>query len=139
MTSNQKAIEKLKSELCLSCMECCKSIIVPTFPSYVQEPSLAKLLEMRNVKYSVTNMGPFLLIPSACKFLTDKGCKIYDKRPDVCRNYDGRNIPMMKGICKWNKIKSVTCNKCGYQFESIAENKNIRCPECKSNESLSVR
>ena len=35
-------------------------------------------------------------------------------------------------------IKYVTCNKCKHKFESLAKNKNIRCPECKSNESLGI-
>ena len=36
-------------------------------------------------------------------------------------------------------MKKVTCNVCGKEFTSEAKNQNIRCPECKSNESFSIR
>lgn len=40
---------------------------------------------------------------------------------------------------KMLSIKQVTCNKCNYEFQTQKENKDIRCPRCKSNESFSIR
>jgi len=37
-----------------------------------------------------------------------------------------------------DNLRSVVCNECGHGFLSCAEIKNIRCPECKSNKSLSI-
>ena len=36
-------------------------------------------------------------------------------------------------------LKNITCNKCGFKFQTQRENKDIRCPNCKSKESLSIR
>ena len=36
-------------------------------------------------------------------------------------------------------IKNITCNKCDFKFQTQRENKDIRCPNCKSKESLSIR
>lgn len=35
-------------------------------------------------------------------------------------------------------MKNVRCNICGWKFQTKAKNKNIQCPKCKSNKSLSV-
>ena len=37
-----------------------------------------------------------------------------------------------------DNLKSVVCNSCGHGFFTRAEDKNIRCPRCKSNKSLSI-
>ena len=34
--------------------------------------------------------------------------------------------------------RSVTCNKCSYSYTSGQEEKDLRCPKCKSNESFSI-
>lgn len=35
-------------------------------------------------------------------------------------------------------MKNCRCNKCKHKFISRAQIKNIKCPECGSNESLSI-
>lgn len=122
-------MKKLKQELCLSCLQCCKTMIIPTVYNFVADAQLAILSEMRDIKYIDTNMGPFALIPCACKFLTNKGCRIYDRRPDICRNYDGRNVPLMEGICKWYDIKITNCSNCSFKFEYL-DGKEVKCPKC---------
>lgn len=36
-------------------------------------------------------------------------------------------------------MKVVVCNKCKHQFASDKANKDIVCPHCGNNESLSIR
>jgi len=35
--------------------------------------------------------------------------------------------------------RSVTCNSCGYAYTSGQQEKDLRCPKCKSNKSFSIR
>lgn len=37
------------------------------------------------------------------------------------------------------KQQIVKCNVCDHVFKTRAQIKNIRCPKCKSNQSLSIR
>ena len=37
-----------------------------------------------------------------------------------------------------DNLRSIFCNECGHGFLSRAEIKNLRCPRCKSNKSLSI-
>lgn len=42
-----------------------------------------------------------LRVPSDCQHIDHYvGCKIYGKRPQYCRTYDGRRDLFMKEICK---------------------------------------
>jgi Fe-S-cluster containining protein len=45
-----------------------------------------------------------IMIPKDCPNLTTFGCKIYDARPGLCREYDGRLDPLMKKRCKLSKL-----------------------------------
>jgi len=97
--------EKKKQELCLQCNECCKTIAMPAF--LLGDPMTTDWLKFRGCEFFQTNFGMFVLIPSICPYLTDKGCAVYERRPEVCRNYDGRQIPFMVDKCKWNELEVV--------------------------------
>jgi Fe-S-cluster containining protein len=45
--------------------------------------------------------------PWKCPHLTKVGCDIYEHRPQACREYDGRDDPLMKGICKLPERKLI--------------------------------
>jgi Fe-S-cluster containining protein len=45
--------------------------------------------------------------PWKCPHPTKIGCDIYEHRPTVCREYDGRADPLMRGICKLPERKLI--------------------------------
>jgi len=106
-------LEKEKSRLCLSCLECCKWLrfdcgIEERFMGQVEE--MTAFYQMRGCRTRVVRdvKGVYLLcvlIPQTCKYLTPKGCRIYPNRPDACKRYDGTKDIMMADLCKWRKLK----------------------------------
>ena len=93
---------KTASELCLDCMECCKSI-----GWYINSKDLHAIAfyVARGCKLHVYDQNSILVsVPHVCQHLGDQGCKIYDKRPLICKAYDGRMDPSLKGVCLWNLL-----------------------------------
>jgi Fe-S-cluster containining protein len=93
--------------VCIKCHECCKWM---TFIISVDsEQQMAKYSEFyrrrgcRVVWYSL-NMQLGIMVPYTCPELrvaAGKGfCAIYDKRPQLCRDYDGRWDPHMRERCQ---------------------------------------
>ena len=97
-------IEKRKQELCLSCLECCRTLAIP-FDHYSLDEDDIKFYKMRGVELLTITQGPYLLVPSVCPHLTENGCDIYKDRPKICKDYDGREVPFMKYKCKWRELK----------------------------------
>jgi len=103
-------IEKKKSELCMSCLECCKWMIftvpysVNTLKAfYANQYYLARGCRVVDVGHSRYVQ---VLVPSICPQLNeDFGCMIYENRPEACRLYDGRKDPFLKNICKWSELE----------------------------------
>lgn len=83
-------------------MECCKVIAVRAAinPQHMQTKHF---YETRGCKIIPTDVLPLIVIPYKCVHLTDAGCSIYDKRPAICRNYDGRKDPVMFYTCLWGR------------------------------------
>jgi len=131
-------LEELKQSLCLSCMECCKTIIVPTFYSIATDRQTIDLFEMRGIEVKRGVAGPVLLIPCSCQYLSDDGCRIYDSRPDVCKDYDGRKVRVMEDVCKWHRIVKIRCHSCDNVFYSSEELSETTCSKCGSTSSLSM-
>jgi len=49
---------------------------------------------------------PYIVIPYQCPELMPlHGCLIYEDRPLVCKQYDGRKDLIMKGVCKWEELE----------------------------------
>lgn len=93
---------KTKSELCLECLKCCREI-----GWYVNSRDLHMIhfYGTRGCEMFDDGNGSVLVtMPAVCKQLTDKGCGVYKDRPLVCRTYDGRNDPKLKGECLWNLL-----------------------------------
>lgn len=132
-------LEEVKQKLCLDCMECCKTMIIPTLYSVVNDKMSLDLFEMRGIKVNYGNFGPTLVLPSPCQYIGEEGCHIYNDRPDVCRNYDGRRVDEMQDICQWHRIIKATCHICKHIFYSGEELKDTVCSKCGSSETLSIR
>jgi len=95
-------MEKLKSELCLKCLRCCK-ILKLTFEA-PPSPMMTEFYKVRGCKvgYDAENRYFFLAIPYTCPQLTENGCAIYENRPQACKDYDGRFDCTVD--CMWKEI-----------------------------------
>jgi len=81
-------------------MECCKVFYVPT---RVSSKDQKRFYELRGCKVKNFKGSQVVVVPLPCPHLTLKGCDIYDTRPQVCREYDGREDPLMMDKCLWKK------------------------------------
>lgn len=104
-----KIEEMTDSEICLSCMECCRQIYTPM--PWVETDELMRMKEFykaRGATKVVQINGRFWAVwPWKCPHLTKIGCDIYEKRPLVCREYDGSTDPLMKKTCKLPERKLI--------------------------------
>lgn len=91
--------EKEKSDFCLRCLECCKTLFFGIPVSKIA----VDFYKARGLKIHKTGDANFVEIPSDCPNLTSFGCKIYPTRPEACMDYDGSRHPIMKDRCLWNK------------------------------------
>ncbi len=80
-----------KQKLCVSCMKCCREVGIYTHPDmYVNTAEeLIHFYEARG--FSVERSGDMLVLSlrHSCPHLTAAGCDIYEKRPQVCKDYSG--------------------------------------------------
>jgi len=106
MKRNERSLKKslkkkTKSDLCIECQECCKILRIP----------VGRFLDLDSrVFYSARGIDIvqhdgvlWFVIPHVCRQLTDKGCRIYEHRPQACRVYDGRTDPVVN--CKWKELE----------------------------------
>jgi Fe-S-cluster containining protein len=92
-----------KSALCLQCHKCCMQL--PMSLKYEPDSQMFKEISEFFIAHGCTATviaGTFVLsVPHVCQHLTEKGCAIYENRPQVCRNYDGRRDPRLHMDCLW--------------------------------------
>ena len=93
--------DKKKSKLCLQCLECCKVIAIPV--EHVS-PETIELYVARGCWLAPLSGGRYgIVIPFPCPHLTPEGCDMYNNRPQVCKDYDGKKDPLMADKCLWIK------------------------------------
>ena len=97
-------IDKKKQELCLNCMECCKTLAIPFDYHKLSEDDI-KFYRMRGAEFVTTNKGPYMILDLSCPHLTEEGCGIYGDRPKICKDYDGREVPFMRYRYKWFELE----------------------------------
>lgn len=87
-----------KKKLCIRCQACCKTIAIPT-----KQPNTEamKFYKARGGRLVRINGAHRMAVPSICPQLTKDGCKIYDNRPEDCKNFDGRKDPLVGSVCLW--------------------------------------
>jgi len=106
---------KRKSELCLICGKCCMSMTF--FGGEVDEESRDEIhwMELHGMKIDYVQKRSkteyYFTIPQRCNALqeikTDTGatnyvCGVYETRPQMCRDYDGRmDGPFGVADCLW--------------------------------------
>ena len=98
------SIEKKKSQLCVSCQECCKYLV------FIMDKKTLTidhqiLYEARDCEILYTNDQVHILLTSVCNHLRSSGCNIYDTRPKLCQVYDGRRDVFFKDRCRWNELE----------------------------------
>ncbi len=95
--------DKLKSDLCLKCIECCK---IMGFYINAKDVEAVQFYDKRGCRLSlVTPEIISVTIDRVCPELSENGCKIYENRPRICKNFDGRLHNETKGICLWNGLE----------------------------------
>jgi Fe-S-cluster containining protein len=57
-----------------------------------------KIVKVGNMRIVLVNA------PVVCPHLKESGCDIYKRRPNACRNYDGRKDITMADKCKWKEL-----------------------------------
>ena len=99
------SLEKEKSDLCLTCLACCKALAIPT-PYVYSNAEFKEFYRVRGCGIVPVTGEEFSLVwlRIACPHLTIEGCDIYEDRPEWCKKYDGRLDPLMKDICKWEEL-----------------------------------
>jgi len=98
-------IEKKKQELCLSCLECCKSLVIPFDYNRLSKEDI-EFYKIRGIDFITTYKSSYMILNNfPCPYLTKNGCSIYNSRPKVCNDYDGREDYFLKDECEWNKLR----------------------------------
>ena len=111
----KKLSAKRKSELCLQCGKCCMSMTF--FGGEVDEESRDEIrwMELHGFKIDYAKNGAgeeyYFTIPQRCNALqeiktpsgaTNYVCGVYETRPQMCRDYDGRmEGPQGVAECYW--------------------------------------
>ena len=75
------------SEICIECQWCCTHVYVPV---QMSDKDMVLLLLFRGIELQSYGGTTYAIMHQVCQHLTVNGCNIYDLRPDVCRQYDGR-------------------------------------------------
>jgi len=95
-----------KSAICVSCQECCKWMTF-TLNAVYQFKEIKEYYEAHGCRVIVNKkIGQgrvSIMVPHVCPNLTEKGCAIYQRRPQFCRDYDGRDDPFLQDVCKLPK------------------------------------
>jgi Fe-S-cluster containining protein len=93
--------------ICIRCQECCKWMTF-TLDGGRQRDQLIEYYEKHGCRVVTEEKIGWskvqVMIPYQCPNLTEKGCAIYTQRPQFCREYDGRNDPLLRDVCKLPKM-----------------------------------
>lgn len=98
--------EKTMSEICIGCQVCCNYLtfvlVMKTEVEANQQMEYYNAHGCRTHSFSGTRFA--VVVPTRCEQLTPFGCKIYYKRPNICRKYDGRKDMFLKDECQLPKL-----------------------------------
>jgi Fe-S-cluster containining protein len=81
-----------KQQLCIECKKCCTKVGVYTDPAIYElsEKDVIHFYETRGATVTKSDDHLFIVFDIPCPHLTLNGCKIYEKRPRICRIYSGQ-------------------------------------------------
>lgn len=96
-------------EICVRCQECCKwTTFILTAPS----EELLHHYRIRGFTIKTIKNRHHIMVPTVCPYLIASGCYIYKARPQTCRDYDGRDDPVMRSRCQLPKRKEEVRTRC---------------------------
>ncbi len=100
-----KKARSRKQKLCLECQKCCRSVSVYTHPDFYDcaAKEVLQFYKMRGIGVQKDKGAIMLTFPFPCQHLTSDGCGIYEKRPRICREYNG--MEDLGDDCLWSKIR----------------------------------
>ena len=87
-----------KSNLCRQCQKCCLLIAIP-----VNGRASLSFYATRGIDLRQRDGVTWALMPQTCQHVGVFGCRIYETRPQGCRDYDGTKDSFLDGQCEWNK------------------------------------
>ncbi|HTZ19005.1 MAG TPA: YkgJ family cysteine cluster protein [Dissulfurispiraceae bacterium] len=95
----------IKQQLCIACRRCCKSVGMYLDPeNYVTaNEDVAEFYAVRG--FEIYEHEGFLLLihpDLPCPNLTEKGCRIYSRRPVICKKYSG--LDDLGDECLWSSL-----------------------------------
>lgn len=96
-------LDRRKSQICLGCLRCCNYVAVRAAFNMDNENAI-DFYNVRGAAVYETPTLPLVAFKLTCQHLTPRGCAIYLDRPQACRDYDGRDDPVLDGVCAWNQI-----------------------------------
>lgn len=82
--------KKIKKNACKRCSKCCLYFAIPMDPPEGEDDfdDLAWMLVHEGVSIHVGEDQWEIVVKNKCKYIDPKkGCKIYDRRPNICRDH----------------------------------------------------
>jgi len=94
-----------KEMLCMKCRACCNSL---AFRMNRPTKDVLDFYRTRGCKIFEEDRDTvtILLENVPCPHISENGCDLYEKRPLVCKHFDGRTTNALKGICLWESMTS---------------------------------
>lgn len=89
-----------EQRVCVGCQECCRYLTFIVGEDIVNLYSEIYTVRGCTIRRMSGSPSYALRVPSVCPHLTERGCDIYETRPQHCRDYDGTMDPLMQDLCK---------------------------------------
>jgi len=98
-------LNKTFSEICIKCHECCKWMtFIVEANDYNMRRRYTNFYRARGCDVKEAGSSLIIMVNTPCPHLLPTGaCIIYEKRPEICRDYDGRFDPNMRDRCQLPK------------------------------------
>jgi len=85
LDNNEPKQAEITEEKCLECRECCEYVEVP-YTMY--DNDTMEFFITRGTQIFIQNNGVAMVrFHQPCVHITEKGCDIYENRPEVCKRY----------------------------------------------------
>ena len=79
------------------CTECCKWLTFIITPSPQNFKEYMDFYKQRGAKIEQLAASVAITVPATCPHLSITGCMIHEKKPKLCKEYDCRQDPFLKG------------------------------------------
>ncbi len=140
ITRANMKLHKPTSSFCRKCGKCCNYFCVEVdAPSSIGDVNdYAWILAHKNVSIHIEKKHWYLMVKSRCRYLKNGQCKIYEKRPRICRKHNPADCEFtMKSQHEYDDVDTVITNlddllKLGKKM--FPKNKKIKLRGKKTNQ-----